>query len=77
MLSTGMANMNELKHVVDTIRAAGCNDLIVLNCVSNYPVAHKECNLAAIRTIRDTLNCRTGWSDHSHSADVLVRAAHR
>jgi sialic acid synthase SpsE len=77
VLSTGMATMDEIQGAVETLRAAGCVDLTLLHCVSGYPTPPDQCNLAAIRTLADTFNCKTGWSDHSVSPAVIYRAVHR
>lgn len=77
ILSTGMANMEEIATAVDCLRASGCQDLTLLHCVSSYPSPATECNLAAIETLRKTFDCKVGWSDHSVSPAVLNRALHR
>jgi N-acetylneuraminate synthase len=77
ILSTGMANMEEIATAVDCLRASGCRDLTLLHCVSSYPSPATECNLAAIETLRKTFDCKVGWSDHSVSPAVLNRALHR
>lgn len=76
VLSTGMATMDEIEHAVAVIRSAGCDDLMLLHCVSGYPTPIAECNLAAIRTISDRFSCPVGWSDHTVSAAVIHRAVH-
>lgn len=77
VLSTGMATMDEIKTAVDTARAAGCQDLTLLHCVSGYPTPLQQCNLAAIKTLSVSFACTTGWSDHSVSPAVIYRAVHR
>ena len=37
IISTGMANFDEIQEAIDSARAAGCVDLAVLHCVSGYP----------------------------------------
>ena len=76
VLSTGMATLEEIKRAVRVVRSAGCRDLTVLQCVSGYPTPVAECNLAAIETLRNTLSCASGWSDHSVNAGVIYRAVH-
>ena len=77
VLSTGMANMNETREAVGTLRDGGCQELTLLHCVSGYPVPSVECNLAAIETLRREFGCLVGWSDHSVSPGVLNRAVNR
>lgn len=76
VLSTGMATMDEIHGAVETLRVAGCTDLTLLHCVSGYPTPLDQCNLAAIQTLADVFNCKTGWSDHSVSPAVIYRAVH-
>lgn len=74
VLSTGMATMDEIEQAVGHLQNWGCQDLTLLHCVSGYPTPINECNLAAIKTLRDALDCPVGWSDHSVSAAVIHRA---
>lgn len=82
ILSTGMANGPEVEHAVKVAIDAGCQDLTLLHCVSSYPTAPGEANLAVLDTLR-TLGARgagrpvrVGWSDHSLQEGVLQRAIH-
>jgi sialic acid synthase SpsE len=72
-----MATAGEVDDAVATLRAAGCEDLTLLHCVSAYPTPSASVNLAAIATIRDRTGCRTGWSDHTTDPAVIERAVHR
>ncbi|MDD4803200.1 MAG: N-acetylneuraminate synthase family protein [Syntrophomonas sp.] len=74
VLSTGMATMEEVARAVDVIRGAGSTDLTLLHCVSGYPAPPEECNLKAIKTLRESFLCSAGWSDHSVSPAVIYRA---
>lgn len=77
VLSTGMATIEEVDHAVNVLRANDCIELTLLHCVSAYPTPANECNLAVIDTFRQRYNCKVGWSDHSVSPPVLLRAASR
>ena len=77
ILSTGMATLAEVGDAVEVLRREGCRDLTLLHCVSGYPTPLAECNLAAIETLRRSFNCPVGWSDHSVSPGVILRAIHR
>jgi len=77
VLSTGMATLDEVQQAVAVLRRAGCKDLTLLHCISRYPAPSAECNLAAIKTLRQACNCPVGWSDHSMNAGVIFRAVHR
>lgn len=77
VLSTGMATLEEIGNAVEVLRASGCRDLTLLHCVSGYPTPTKECNLAAIETLRRSFDCPIGWSDHSVDPAVVCRAVQR
>lgn len=65
ILSTGMANLEEIAHAVATLRSAGCRDLIVLKCTSSYPAPDASMDLAAIPLLARVAGCPAGLSDHS------------
>jgi len=77
VLSTGMADMEEISKAVETLRSSGCVDLTLLHCVSGYPAPVEQTNLAAIESMRNEFNCRIGWSDHTVSEGVIHRAVHK
>ena len=74
VLSTGMADMGEVRAAVDALGEAGCSDLTLLHCVSTYPTLPEQANLAAIRTLREEFRLPVGWSDHTVDVEVVVRA---
>jgi N-acetylneuraminate synthase len=76
VLSTGMANLDEIDQAVESYVGAGGKQLTLLHCVSGYPTPLKDCNLAAIRTLSSRYDCPAGWSDHSVSQAVIHRAVH-
>ena len=65
IMSTGMANEQEIDEAVQTARDAGCRDLIVLHCVSAYPTPVEEANLHTIKHLANRFNVLTGLSDHT------------
>lgn len=77
VLSTGMADMDEIKTAVHTLHEAGCVNLSLLHCVSGYPVPVEQANLSAMQTMKEKFNCCTGWSDHTVNEGVIHRAVHR
>mgnify|MGYP000274097310 CR=1 FL=1 len=76
ILSTGMANLDEIKNAVKILRDHNCEPT-VLHCTSAYPTPFKEANLSAIETIRNIVGCKVGWSDHTVDAGVVQRAIHK
>lgn len=67
ILSTGMGTMAEVKEAVETIRAAGNGQLVVLQCTTNYPSAVEDANLRAMLAMGEALDVTIGYSDHTES----------
>ena len=66
ILSTGLGTLDEVKNAVLSLRKNNHNlEIIVLQCTSEYPAPNEDLNLLAIKTIRETLKVKTGFSDHS------------
>lgn len=65
ILSTGMANEDEIDEAIKTARENGCNELIVLHCVSGYPAPADQYNLRTIADMQDRFNVLSGLSDHT------------
>ncbi|WMN61181.1 pseudaminic acid synthase [Pseudoalteromonas xiamenensis] len=65
IISTGMANEEEIREAVDTAKNAGCKELVVLHCVSGYPAPAADYNLATVADMADRFDVLTGLSDHT------------
>ena len=74
IVSTGMADLAEVKVAVDLIRTTGNDDLILLHCLSNYPADPAEANLRAMLTMGDTFDVAVGYSDHTPGNEVSLAA---
>ena len=74
ILSTGMSDMDEVAKAVEKIRAAGCEDLILLQCVTNYPAEPNDVNLRAMQTMAEAFDVPTGYSDHTTGIDIALAA---
>jgi N-acetylneuraminate synthase len=75
ILSTGMADEQEIRRAVDCIVSAGNENLCVLHCVSIYPADPATINLnniPALRELRDGLV--VGYSDHTLGIAVPIAA---
>lgn len=72
IISTGVADYQEIKDAVDTCRNAGNNDIILLKCTSSYPAPIEEANLLMIKKMSEDFNCITGLSDHTLSNITAV-----
>ena len=65
IISTGMANKEEIQEAVTTAKNAGCTELVVLHCVSGYPAPAQDYNLATIPDMAKRFDVLTGLSDHT------------
>ena len=65
IMSTGMANKLEIEEAIEVARKNGCDDLVVLHCVSGYPAPSDQYNLSTIRDISQSFGVLTGLSDHT------------
>jgi pseudaminic acid synthase len=74
IISTGMATAAELDKTVRTARNAGCHELILLKCTSNYPASPLHTNLNTLPHLRDLFGCEVGLSDHTMGSGVAVAA---
>lgn len=84
ILSTGMANLDEINEAVSLIRSTRENAgysapleamLTVLHCTSNYPTALNDVNLRAMTTIAHATGLPVGYSDHTEGVNVALAAA--
>ena len=65
IVSTGMADIEEVAHAIKVITQAGNNQIVLLHCSSIYPPKFSDLNLKAIDTLRETFKFPVGYSDHS------------
>ena len=74
ILSTGVAELEDIGLAINTLRESGAKEIIVLKCVSSYPAPYVGMNLKIIPDIRERFGVLTGLSDHSMTPSVPVAA---
>ncbi|MFD2563560.1 pseudaminic acid synthase [Aquimarina rubra] len=74
ILSTGIANLNDIELAVNACRKEGNNDITLLKCTSAYPTPFEEVNLKVIPNLRETFNVKVGLSDHTMGSTVPLGA---
>jgi N,N'-diacetyllegionaminate synthase len=74
LLSTGLADLEEVERALAVLRGAGDADVVVLHCVSEYPAAAEDANLRAMATMRARFGVPIGYSDHTQGSEVALAA---
>lgn len=65
MLATGDATMSEIDEAVRTIEATGNKDLVLMQCITNYPSKIESANVNVLKTYQSAFDVLTGYSDHA------------
>jgi pseudaminic acid synthase len=74
IISTGMADLQEIRESVETAHVAGSGGVILLHCVSAYPARPEDYDLCTIPQMADAMGVPVGLSDHSLGTEVAVAA---
>ena len=75
IMSTGMASEKEINDVVDIIRESGCQELVILHCISSYPAPIEQANLMTMVDIANTHQVIGGLSDHTLGNVAAITAS--
>lgn len=65
IISTGMADAEEIQEAINAAREGGCKELAILHCVSGYPAPAGEYNLRTLGDMMQRFGLATGLSDHT------------
>lgn len=65
IISTGMADAEEIAEAIAAARDGGCRELAILHCVSGYPAPAADYNLRTIPDMIERFGLITGLSDHT------------
>lgn len=74
IMSTGMANAEEIAEAIATAQSNGCQELVVLHCVSGYPAPADQYNLRTIADMAERFDVLSGLSDHTIDNATAVAA---
>ena len=74
VISTGMATMAEIERAVETVRAEGNEQIVLLHCVSIYPPEYETIHLRNMETLRQAFDVPVGFSDHTLGTAIPLAA---
>lgn len=72
IISTGMADADEIQEAIDAARGAGCEQLAILHCVSGYPAPPADYNLRTIPDMIERFGLVIGLSDHTIDSTTAI-----
>ena len=77
ILSTGMANLKEIKKALKVLISNGTvkKNITVLQCNTEYPTPLKDANVKAMLTIKEKFKVKVGYSDHTEGIESSLAAA--
>ncbi|HGX6721557.1 pseudaminic acid synthase [Acinetobacter baumannii] len=74
IISTGMADKEEIGEAIQAAYDGGCKELVVLHCVSGYPAPAEDYNLLTMVDMAKSFNVQVGLSDHTLDNTTAIAA---
>lgn len=76
LLSTGMATLGEVEAALDVLLQSGMSrdNIVVLQCTTEYPATASEANLRAMLSMREAFGVAVGLSDHTEGIEIAIAA---
>lgn len=74
ILSTGMAELDEIREALAVLEENGTREITILHCTTEYPAPIFEVNLRAMKTLGDVFGYPVGYSDHTQGIEVDLAA---
>lgn len=74
IISTGIAEIQDIELAIETCKKIGNNDITILKCTSAYPADPKDANLLTIPDIKTRFGVKVGLSDHTMGIEGPVVA---
>ncbi|WP_051364408.1 pseudaminic acid synthase [Flavobacterium limnosediminis] len=74
IISTGIAQQEDIELALDACRRMGNNDIALLKCTSSYPAPIEEANMIMVKDLTERYNVISGLSDHTMGSTVPIVA---
>ncbi len=74
ILATGASTISEIDEAIRAIKSVGNENLVLLQCVTNYPSHFENANIRAMKTMGEMFDVLTGYSDHTPGMVVALGA---
>ena len=74
IISTGIAELEDIEFALDACKRMGNNDVVLLKCTSSYPAPIEEANMCMVKDLSERFNVISGLSDHTMGSTVPVVA---
>jgi len=75
LMSTGMSTIEDVSMAVDVLLENSCRDIVLLHCVSKYPVPGEDNKLFRVKKLAEAFRLPVGFSDHSRGSRAAMGAA--
>lgn len=72
MIATGDATLSEIDEVMRVVESTGNKDIVLMQCITNYPSKIDSANVNVLKTYQSAFNVLTGYSDHSPGPVVAL-----
>ena len=72
ILSTGMADKEEIQEAIDVVKQTGNENIVILHCVSGYPSKPEDYNLRTVLEMQKSFGVDVGLSDHTISNNAAI-----
>lgn len=74
ILATGASTLAEVDEALRVIQEAGNNEVVLLQCITNYPSKIESANINVLKTYKAAYNMIVGYSDHTPGDTVVLGA---
>lgn len=74
IISTGMANIDEITEAIAMARSSGCRQIALLHCISGYPAPASDYNLRTMLDMQRRFRTVVGLSDHTVDNATAIAA---